>query len=122
EAEPGVTGLELLLPLTLKWAEEAGVPLGQALAKLSTGAAAVLGVPEVTGRLVLDGVADLCVFDPREPWIVGRASLRSQGAHTPSADRELLGRVRATVVGGRIVYQRDRRGGDIEGPGPAGPG
>ncbi len=35
EAEPGVTGLELLLPLTLKWAQEADVPLASALARIS---------------------------------------------------------------------------------------
>jgi dihydroorotase len=106
EAEPGVTGLELLLPLTLKWAQEAGVPLATALAKISGGPAAVLGVPEATGRLETGGPADLCVFDPREAWVVSRATLLSQGAHTPYVGRELEGRVRLTLVGGRIAWDR----------------
>ena len=106
EAEPGVTGLELLLPLTLKWAQEAGVPLATALAKISSGPAAVLGVPEATGRLETGGPADLCVFDPREAWVVSRATLLSQGAHTPYVGRELEGRVRLTLVGGRIAWDR----------------
>ncbi len=106
EAEPGVTGLELLLPLTLKWAQEAGVPLAIALAKISSGPAAVLGVPEATGRLETGGPADLCVFDPREAWVVSRATLLSQGAHTPYVGRELEGRVRLTLVGGRIAWDR----------------
>ncbi|MCM5572390.1 dihydroorotase [Burkholderiaceae bacterium FT117] len=106
EAEPGVTGLELLLPLTLKWANEAGVPLATALAKISSGPAAVLGVPEATGRLEVGGPADLCVFDPREAWTVSRATLLSQGAHTPYVGRELEGRVRMTLVGGRVAWER----------------
>lgn len=106
EAEPGVTGLELLLPLTLKWAQEAGVPLATALAKISSGPAAVLGVPEATGRLEAGGPADLCVLDPRETWVVSRATLLSQGAHTPYVGRELEGRVRLTLVGGRIAWDR----------------
>ena len=106
EAEPGVTGLELLLPLTLKWAQEAGVPLATALAKISSGPAVVLGVPEATGRLEAGGPADLCVFDPREAWVVSRATLLSQGAHTPYVGRELEGRVRLTLVGGRIAWDR----------------
>ncbi len=106
EAEPGVTGLELLLPLTLKWGQEAGVPLGVALAKISSGPAAVLGAPEANGSLEVGGPADLCVFDPREPWVVSRATLLSQGTHTPYDGRELEGRVRLTVVGGRIAWER----------------
>lgn len=108
EAEPGVTGLELLLPLTLKWATEAGLSLADALARITTGPAAVLGTPEASGRIQIDGPADLCVFDPSEGWVVSRATLLSQGAHSPYVGRELVGRVRCTLVGGRPVWERAR--------------
>jgi dihydroorotase len=104
EAEPGVTGLELLLPLTFKWAAEARVPLAQALAKLTQGPAAILG--QQGGTLGIGEEADLCVFNPDEHWVVSRGSLLSQGSHTPFLGRELLGRVKATLVGGRLVYDR----------------
>jgi len=104
EAEPGVTALELLLPLTLKWADEAGVPLPVALAKVTCAAAPILGVD--AGRLAPGAPADLCLFDPVEHWVVERERLYSQGKHTPYLGRELLGRVRATVVGGRVVFSR----------------
>ena len=104
EAEPGVTGLELLLPLTFKWAAEARVPLAQALAKLTQGPAAILGQQGAT--LGIGEEADLCVFNPDEHWVVSRGSLLSQGSHTPFLGRELLGRVKATLVGGRLVYDR----------------
>lgn len=104
EAEPGVTALELLLPLTLKWASEDGVPLADALAKLCTAPTAVLGLD--AAGLHLGARADLCVFDPAERWVVSRASLCSQGKHTPYLNRELLGRVRLTVVDGRVAHER----------------
>jgi dihydroorotase len=107
EAEPGVTGLELLLPLTLKWAEESGVSLERALSRITCGAASVLGVAEATGRLEVGGAADLCIFDPHESWTVSSAVLHSQGTHTPYLGHELQGRVRLTLIGGRIVYQRN---------------
>lgn len=104
EAEPGVTALELLLPLTLKWAGEGGVALPAALAKITSAVAPILGVD--AGSLRVGAPADLCLFDPDEHWVVERERLRSQGRHTPYLGRELAGRVRATVVGGRVVFSR----------------
>lgn len=104
EAAPGVTGLELLLPLTLKWASEAGVPLPKALAAVTCGAAAVLGVD--TGRIGVGAPADLCVFDLAEHWKVEHSALLSQGRHTPYLGHEVAGRARITIVGGRVVYSR----------------
>ncbi len=102
EAEPGATALELLLPLTLKWAGEAGVALPAALALVTHRAAAIVGAD--AGALRAGAPADLCVFDPNEWWTVQRESLASQGKHTPFLGRELQARVRLTIVGGRIAY------------------
>ncbi len=104
EAEPGVTGLEMLLPLTLKWASEAAVPLPVALARITCAAAGILQID--AGHLAPGAPADLCLFDPGEHWLVEPGSLRSQGRHTPYLGREVSGRARVTLVGGRIVYSR----------------
>ena len=104
EAEPGVTGLEMLLPLTLKWAAESSVPLASALARITSAAAAILRIDG--GHLAPGAPADLCLFDPDEPWTVEAGTLRSQGRHTPYLGREVSGRARVTLVGGRIVYSR----------------
>jgi len=104
EAEPGVTALELLLPLVLKWADEDGIGLGPALARVTSAAAGILGID--AGRIAPGAPADLCVFDPAAHWVVEREQLLSQGKHTPYLGRELAGRVRATVVGGRVVHDR----------------
>jgi dihydroorotase len=103
EAEPGATGLELLLPLTLKWASEDRVPLVDALARITTRPAAILGIAPPT--LAVGGAADLCVFDPAAAWTIRREVLRSQGKNTPFLGLEVAGRVRATLVGGRVVYE-----------------
>jgi dihydroorotase len=103
EAEPGATGLELLLPLTLKWAREDDVPLVDALARITTMPAAILGIAPPT--LAQGSVADVCVFDPDAPWVVRRDALVSQGKNTPFLGHELEGRVRMTLREGRIVHE-----------------
>ena len=50
--------------------------------------------------------ADIVLFDPNVRWKVEGAALASQGKHTPFLGYELTGRVKTTVVGGRIAYQR----------------
>jgi len=103
EAEPGATGLELLLPLVLKWAEEQRIGLPAALARITSQPAAVLGVE--AGALQPGAPADLCIFDPTQAWRVTPQALRSQGKNTPFAGYELVGRVRMTLVGGQVVYE-----------------
>jgi dihydroorotase len=103
EADPGTTGLEVLLPLILKWASEEGIGLPVALAKASSGAAAILGIDR--GQMKVGAKADICVFDPHRAWTVERQTLASQGKHTPYLGRELLGRVQYTLVGGKTVYE-----------------
>ncbi len=103
EAEPGATGLELLLPLTLKWAQEARVPLPVALRKVTTEPLRILGL--AGGRLRAGDAADLCLFDARAHWKVEPAALFSQGKNTPLLGYELPGRVRYTLVGGSVVFE-----------------
>jgi dihydroorotase len=102
ESEPGATGLELLLPLTLKWARENRLPLSRAVAALTVQPARVLDLD--LGHLTLGHVADVCVFDPESPWVVEPRALTSQGKNTPFLGLELVGRVRWTLVDGQIVY------------------
>jgi dihydroorotase len=103
EAEPGATGLELLLPLTLKWAASIGAPLPVALRKVTSGPLAVLGSPG--GSLAPGAPADLCVFDPAAWWKVEPGALYSQGNNTPFLGMEIAGKVRLTLVGGQVVFE-----------------
>jgi dihydroorotase len=103
EAEPGATGLELLLPLALKWGRSRELPLAATLARISSEPARILGVD--AGRLAPGAPADLALFDPDAPVRITAQGLRSQGKNTPFAGYELAGRVRTTIVGGEVVYE-----------------
>ncbi|MBK8579138.1 MAG: dihydroorotase [Candidatus Accumulibacter sp.] len=103
EALPGASGLELLLPLTLQWAAQEKLPLALALARITCDPAAILGIE--AGLLSVGSPADVCVFDPDETWRVTPDALRSQGKNTPFMGYEVSGRVRMTLVGGRIVFE-----------------
>jgi dihydroorotase len=116
EAEPGASGLELLLSLALKWGDDAKQPLAQTLARVTSDPVRVLGeslgsLASSAGRLVEGGVADVCVFDPATTWSVTPADLKSQGKHTPfafaSTGMALPGRVRATLVAGTVAFEAD---------------
>jgi dihydroorotase len=102
EAEAGATGLELLLPLTLKWATEMQLPLSTALARVTCDGARILGV--AAGTLAPGSAADVCIFDPRGPFQVTRSALKSQGKNTPFLGYELAGKVRYTLVDGHLAY------------------
>ena len=113
EAEPGATGLELLLSLALRWGRDHGLGLARSLACVTSGPVRVLGeaigsLASSAGRIVEGGVADLCLFDPAEEWSVQPGRLKSQGRHTPfgfaSTGMMLPGRVRTTLVAGTIAF------------------
>jgi dihydroorotase len=103
EAEPGATGLELLLPLTLKWAERAGITVAAALQKITASPAALLGLD--AGRIAVDAPADLCIFDPVAFWALTPQTLRSQGKNSPWMRRELQVRVTHTLIDGMLVFK-----------------
>ena len=110
ECEPGATGLELLLGMALKWAQEDGVPEQRALAVVTCEPARVLGTAVGTlaaslGRLTEGGVADVCVFDPEAVWQVDPQTLHSQGRSTPFAGAAVRGRVRYTLSGGWLTHE-----------------
>jgi dihydroorotase len=107
EASPGATGLELLLSLAIKWAQETAPGkdgISMAIARVSCDAARTAGVD--AGTLKVASVADICVFDADARWKVEAAALRSQGRHTPFLGYELPAQVRHTIVSGRLAFSR----------------
>ena len=114
EAEPGATGLELLLSLALAWGDASGLDLLRTMARVTSAPAQVLGESLGTlqaslGQLVAGGVADVCVFDPAAQWSVSSSTLKSQGKHTPFAHdmggMPMQARVRCTIVSGHVAYE-----------------
>jgi dihydroorotase len=108
ESSPGASGVELLLPLTLKWAAGHDVPLMKAIDRITWKPAQVLGVP--SGHLSVGACADVCIFDPQARWTVSPSSLLSQGNNTPFTGHEMIGKVRYTVIDGHLDYESSNRG------------
>jgi dihydroorotase len=87
------------------------VPLARAVAAVTSEPARVLGgalgtLQASVGRIVEGGVADLCVLNASAAWTVQADALRSQGKHTPFSSYELPGRVRCTLVGGQVAFEK----------------
>jgi dihydroorotase len=103
--QAGISALETLLPLTLRLVEDGVLSLREALARLTTGPAHILGIE--AGTLAPGRLADICIFDPRASWVVGADTLRSRGHNTPFTGWEMLGRVTHTLYNGRLVFSLD---------------
>ena len=103
ESSPGASGVELLLPLTLKWAREMNVSLSQAIALVSWQPAQILGIAQ--GHLSVGADGDVCIFDAQLEWQVSRHSLKSQGKNSPFIGQAMLGRVRYTVIDGHVDFE-----------------
>ena len=102
DTEPGISGLETLLPLTLKLVEQGAMDLSSAIARLTCGPAGILGVP--LGTLTPGQAADICIYDPDQRWFVDAENLLSQGKNTPFHGWEMPARVTHTLLKGRLVY------------------
>lgn len=105
EAEAGTTGLELLLPLTLKWATDNKASIANAIAKITSQPASILGI--AGGDLSINAAADIAIFNPDAEWKVEAKQLKSQGKNTPFLGFSLLGKVQYTLLNGQISYQNN---------------
>ena len=104
DAEPGIAGLETLLPLTLRLVELNVLTLKDALAAVTCRPAALLGV--AGGTLGIGACADICLYDPETVWTPTASSVRSRGGNSPFYGTSMRGQVVVTIHGGRIAYER----------------
>lgn len=100
----GIVGLETALPLTLKLVEDGLIDLPRAVALLTTGPAAALGIP--VGALEEGCDADVTVIDTELAWTVDAQQLVSKSKNTPFDGWDMKGAALYTIVGGKIAYQR----------------
>jgi len=103
EAPFGIVGLETALSLTFALVEEGVLSLESAVDKLSTAPAKVFGLAK--GTLAVGADADVTIVDQQEQWEVDPAKFRSKSRNTPFAGWKVKGRVRTTIVGGRVVFE-----------------
>ena len=103
QSEPGISGLETLLPLTLKLVDEGILTLNAAIALLSHKPAEILGID--AGQLGVGATADVCIFDPDAWWTLTESHFVSRGRNSPFLGWEFRGRVTHTLVGGEVVFE-----------------
>lgn len=100
--EPGISSVQLLLPLAMSLVQDGLLDLPTLLARLSNGPADALRLP--AGRLAVGTAADLLLFDPQASTLAGERWY-SKGANCPFIGHCLPGQVRYTLVDGHISYQ-----------------
>ena len=102
----GICGIETLLPVCIKALIEPGhLTWMQLVARLTTGPAAILGLPH--GTLSVGQLADVTVIDPASSWTIRAAEFRSRSRNTPFDGIEFTGRVIHTIVDGEIRFSID---------------
>ncbi|MBF0125620.1 MAG: dihydroorotase [Magnetococcales bacterium] len=104
-ASNGVVGLETLLPVSLELVRDGVISLTACLAAMTVAPARLLGLNR--GTLSAGMPADLVLFDPEAPWVVDAARLHGTSRNTCFHGRRVRGRVKKTLVAGRIVYDDD---------------
>lgn len=103
KAPNGSIGMETSLAAV--WTALHGkLELSEMISLMSTAPAKILGIP--AGTLKVGATADIVLFDPDETWTVDPARLHGKSRNTPFKGMELTGRVRATYLRGRKVFER----------------
>lgn len=106
EAPFGIIGLETSAALTYTALVKTGLLTIMDMAKkMSYNPARILGIGEEYGKIVPGAKADLAIFNPEEEWEVDPLKLYSKAKNTPYAGKVLQGKVKATVVSGKVVYK-----------------
>ncbi len=98
----GIVGFETALPLTLDLVQEGILSLEQVLNKLTRAPAQLFHLP--AGSLTPGSRADIVIFDPEEEWVVDPEQFYSKSRNTPFGGKKVKGRVKMTLVDGRLVY------------------
>ena len=102
QASPGMIGLELVVPALLGLVRAGALPLGRVVDALTRAPARVAGIEAPALRV--GARAELCLVDPELRFVLDASMLRSKSRNTPLLGKELAGRVRLTMAGGRIAF------------------
>lgn len=100
--EPGISSVQLLLPLAMSLVQDGLLDLPSLIARLTSGPAQAMRLP--AGKLAVGHAADILLFDPQASTLAGEAWF-SKGSNSPFIGHCLPGAVRFTLVDGHICYQ-----------------
>ena len=104
-AQPGASGLDTLLALSLTLVHQGQISMARMIEALSLAPASILDIPG--GTLTPGSSADFILFRPDSSWIVKSANFRSNSRITPFESHPVQGIVDATYVDGTAIFLRD---------------
>jgi dihydroorotase len=104
-AQPGASGLDTLLALSLTLVHQGQISMARVIEALSLAPASILDIPG--GTLTPGSSADFILFRPDSSWIVKSANFRSNSRITPFESHPVQGIVDATYVDGTAIFLRD---------------
>jgi len=101
-AEFGMVGLETAFPLYYRIALKKGVSLNRIISAMTQKPAEIIGIPK--GTLKLGADADITIFDPEMKYRIDKKEFRSKSKNTPFDGWDVQGKVRYTIVAGKVIY------------------
>jgi dihydroorotase len=106
-APNGILGLETALPVTLDvLVRQSKFKLPFVIDLMTRRPAELINLP--AGTLAVGAPADVCLFDPDEKWLYDAKAGFSKSSNSPWHGRTLTGRVKTTIVGGRVIFANGR--------------
>ncbi len=105
-APNGSVGMETSFAAGYTYLVKTGrLSLEELVEKMSVNPAKILGIN--AGRLCKDAPADIALIDLNEEWTVDENKLHGKSKNTPFKGRTLCGKVKKTILGGRVVFNAD---------------
>jgi dihydroorotase len=104
--EPGISALDTLLPLAIRLGQQTPLSLDEIIRKITIAPANILGIN--AGNLKIGASADICIFDHHADWQLTPDTINSNGKNTPFMGWNLQGKVRYTIINGRLLYSNVR--------------
>ncbi len=104
-AANGIVGLETSLALVLELVNKKELPLVDAIERMTSGPARVMGLDK--GTLKVGSAADVAIIDLEKEWTVDPSKFLSRSKNTPFGGRKLKGQVVKTILDGKLVYDAD---------------
>lgn len=102
DTAPGLSGIDTLLPLVKRLADEKLLSLSDIIERVTATPARILGLEQ--GQLSVGANADICIFDPNLSWFVNTDTLNSHGHNTPFMGWEMHGRATSTLANGQLIF------------------
>lgn len=103
QAANGIIGVQTAVPVTLELVHQGVVPLARWVESLTIAPAKLLNLPY--GTLRVGQAADVTVLDPVTEWTLTEDLILSKSRNSPYLGSKFKGQVRATILGGRVVYE-----------------